>query len=123
MAAAMSGSTILIYYPPVLLLFRDVFLCSLFGSADGHVYSLRASDGQLAWRYRAAPEDLRMMVFEQVAADLQRLYGVSAEAVVCDAHTGYTTHRWAKRQALPVEMELREWEHPGSVAELQRRIP
>jgi len=27
----------------------------LFGSADGHVYCLRATDGQLAWTFRAAP--------------------------------------------------------------------
>jgi hypothetical protein len=39
---------------------------ALFGSADGHVYCLSASDGTLAWRYRAAPEDQRMMAFEQV---------------------------------------------------------
>jgi hypothetical protein len=32
----------------------------LFGSADGWVYCLRAEDGQLRWRYRAAPHDLRM---------------------------------------------------------------
>ena len=29
----------------------------LFGSADGWVYCLRADNGVLAWRYRAAPED------------------------------------------------------------------
>jgi len=28
----------------------------LFGSADGHVYCLRANDGALAWRFQAAPE-------------------------------------------------------------------
>ena len=39
---------------------------TLFGSADGYVYCLRASDGQLVWRYRAAPEDRRMGAFEQV---------------------------------------------------------
>jgi len=39
---------------------------TLFGSADGHVYCLRASDGRLAWRYRAAPEDRRMGAFEQL---------------------------------------------------------
>ena len=39
---------------------------ALFGSADGHVYCLGASDGRLAWRYRAAPEDQRMMAFDQV---------------------------------------------------------
>ena len=38
----------------------------LFGSADGHVYCLRVSDGQLIWRYRAAPEDRRMGAFEQI---------------------------------------------------------
>jgi hypothetical protein len=38
----------------------------LFGSADGWVYCLRAEDGELAWRFRAAPEDLRLTAFEQV---------------------------------------------------------
>ncbi len=38
----------------------------LFGSADGHVYCLNAIDGKLVWRYRAAPEDQRMMSFEQL---------------------------------------------------------
>jgi len=39
---------------------------ALFGSADGHVYCLNAGDGKLKWRYRAAPEDRRMMAFDQV---------------------------------------------------------
>ncbi|MBU2676795.1 MAG: carbamoyltransferase HypF [Gammaproteobacteria bacterium] len=39
-----------------------------------------------------------LAVFEQVAADLQSLYGVQAERIVCDAHPGYTTHRWAQHQ-------------------------
>ncbi|MDP7290243.1 MAG: PQQ-binding-like beta-propeller repeat protein, partial [Phycisphaerae bacterium] len=30
----------------------------LLGSADGYVYCLRATDGQLAWRFRAAPHEL-----------------------------------------------------------------
>jgi outer membrane protein assembly factor BamB len=38
---------------------------ALFGSADGHVYCLKANDGELIWRYRAAPEDRRMMAFGQ----------------------------------------------------------
>jgi outer membrane protein assembly factor BamB len=38
----------------------------LFGSADSHVYCLRASDGAFVWRFRAAPEDRRMTSFEQV---------------------------------------------------------
>jgi len=39
---------------------------ALFGSADGYVYCLRASDGHLVWRYRAAPEERRMGAFEQL---------------------------------------------------------
>ena len=39
---------------------------ALFGSADGYVYCLRASDGQLVWQYRAAPENRRMGAFEQL---------------------------------------------------------
>ncbi|NQT83846.1 PQQ-binding-like beta-propeller repeat protein [bacterium] len=38
----------------------------LFGSADGWLYCLRASDGAVAWRFRAAPMDQRLMAFEQV---------------------------------------------------------
>jgi outer membrane protein assembly factor BamB len=38
----------------------------LFGSADGFVYCLRADDGELVWRFRAAPEDLRLTAEEQV---------------------------------------------------------
>ncbi|MGQ9732563.1 MAG: LamG-like jellyroll fold domain-containing protein [Candidatus Zipacnadales bacterium] len=38
----------------------------LFGSADGYVYCLRAQDGALAWRFRAAPEDRRIGAFGQL---------------------------------------------------------
>ena len=38
----------------------------LFGCADGWVYCLRVSDGQLVWRYRAAPEDRRMCAFDRI---------------------------------------------------------
>ncbi len=39
---------------------------ALFGSADGCVYCLRASDGALVWRFRAAPADRRLVSFEQL---------------------------------------------------------
>jgi len=38
----------------------------LFGCADGYVYCLRARDGALAWRFRAAPADRRTMAWEQI---------------------------------------------------------
>jgi len=39
---------------------------AIFGSADGYVYCLRAADGELIWRFRAAPDDRRLVSFEQV---------------------------------------------------------
>ena len=51
---------------------------ALFGSADGWVYALRASDGQLAWRFRAAPVDRRTMAFEQ----LESLWPVHGSVLV-----------------------------------------
>ena len=38
----------------------------LFGSADGQVHCLRASDGELIWRLRAAPQDRRIVVHDQL---------------------------------------------------------
>ncbi|KPK41398.1 MAG: hypothetical protein AMK72_15255 [Planctomycetes bacterium SM23_25] len=40
-------------------------LC-LFGTRNGFVYCLRASDGVLAWRFRAAPRDRRLFAYEQL---------------------------------------------------------
>ena len=57
-----------------------------------------------------------LSVFEQVAKDLQALYGVTAERIACDAHTGYTTHRWAKAQALPVETIYHHSAHASALA-------
>ncbi len=39
---------------------------ALFGSADGYVYCVRAADGELIWRFRAAPEDRRLSAWEQI---------------------------------------------------------
>jgi outer membrane protein assembly factor BamB len=40
--------------------------CALFGCADGWVYCLRATDGRLAWRFRAAPAERYHVAYEQV---------------------------------------------------------
>jgi hydrogenase maturation protein HypF len=55
-------------------------------------------------------------VFEQVGADLQRLYGVTAEAIVGDEHPGYTTSRWARRQGLPFTTVLHHHAHASALA-------
>jgi outer membrane protein assembly factor BamB/SAM-dependent methyltransferase len=43
--------------PPTIAPARG--LC-VFGSRDGYVYCLRSSDGELVWRFRAAPADRRL---------------------------------------------------------------
>ena len=53
---------------------------ALFGSADGWVYCLRASDGALAWRYRAAPGARRLLCYQQV----ESLWPVHGSVLVQD---------------------------------------
>jgi len=50
----------------------------LFGSADGHVYCLRAEDGELAWRFRAAPHERLIGSFGQ----LESLWPVNGSVIV-----------------------------------------
>ncbi len=59
--------------PPTLWKGRAVF-----GSMDGWVTSVRASDGALAWRYRAAPAERRHMALEQ----LESVWPVHGSALV-----------------------------------------
>ncbi|MBN2474025.1 MAG: PQQ-binding-like beta-propeller repeat protein [Pirellulales bacterium] len=52
----------------------------LFGSADGWVYCLRAEDGGLVWRFRAVPDDRRVIAYEQ----LESAWPVSGSVLVHD---------------------------------------
>ena len=53
---------------------------ALFGSADGWVYCLTASDGKLIWRFRAAPEDRRVVAYGQ----LESVWPVHGNVLVQD---------------------------------------
>jgi len=78
----------------------------------------------LAWESRCVvsphigdmSSERSMEVFEQVAADLQALYGVRAEALVCDAHPGYATARWARRQDMTLTDVLHHHAHAAALA-------
>jgi hypothetical protein len=52
----------------------------LFGSNDGWVYCLRASDGALVWRFLAAPDELGAVAFDQV----ESLWPVHGSVLVQD---------------------------------------
>jgi outer membrane protein assembly factor BamB len=60
---------------------------AIFGCRDGWVYALRASDGKLAWRFRAAPEEQRLVANDQTES-VWPVHGsvlVQDEAVYCAA--------------------------------------
>jgi len=63
-------------------------------------------------------------VFMQVIRDLQQLYHVKAQYVVCDAHPHYTSHTWAKNCGLPYLSVLHHHAHasvlPGEFPESSR---
>lgn len=57
-----------------------------------------------------------MAVFRQLVADLQGLYGVCAERVVCDVHPGYGSSRWARGSGLPLTTVLHHHAHASALA-------
>ena len=57
-----------------------------------------------------------LAMFEQTIVDLQELYGVEAETIVCDAHPGYASTRWAKRFGLPTTSVFHHHAHASALA-------
>lgn len=60
-----------------------------------------------------------LTVFDQVIADLQRLYGVTPQTIVCDAHPGYASSRWAAHTDLPI---IRVWHHQAHASALASQL-
>jgi len=58
-------------------------LC-LFGTRGGFVYCLRASDGELVWRFRAAQQDRRLLAYEQ----LESVWPVHGSVLVDETASG-----------------------------------
>jgi hydrogenase maturation protein HypF len=80
----------------------------------------------LAWNNRAVVSphigDMgnarSLAVFEQSVHDLQSLYKVTADSVICDAHPGYATSRWAQQCGLPVHPVFHHHAHAGAATEV-----
>lgn len=89
-------------------------------AVGGHIKNTVA----LAWGSRVALSphigDLEAprsrVVFERAIEELQDLYGVRAQAVVCDRHPGYTSRRWARASGLPVIEVLHHHAHAAALA-------
>ena len=54
-------------------------------------------------------------VFEQVITDLIRLYEVTPELIVCDAHPDYFSRHWALKQKLPVVQVYHHHAHASAL--------
>ncbi len=65
---------------------------AIFGCADGSIYCLRATDGQLAWRYRAAPIDRRIVAYGKVESVWPLHGSVLVQRGTVYAVAGRTTH-------------------------------
>jgi len=76
----------------------------------------------LAWKNRAviSPHIGEMNsarsldVFENTVNDLQKLYDVKVESIICDVHPGYSTTRWAEKQTLPVQRVFHHHAHASA---------
>ena len=63
-------------------------LC-LFGSRDGWIYCVTAKDGSLAWRYRAAPQESKIVAYGQ----LESVWPVVGGVLVHDGLAYFTAGR------------------------------
>jgi len=78
----------------------------------------------LAWEDRAVVSphigDLgaprTQAVFEQVIEDLQALYGVRAEHLLCDVHPDYSNTRWVRASGLPLTRVFHHHAHASALA-------
>ncbi len=57
-----------------------------------------------------------MEVFNQVINDIQDLYDVKSQVIVCDLHPGYASTRWAVQQQLPLIKVQHHAAHASSLA-------
>jgi hydrogenase maturation protein HypF len=55
-------------------------------------------------------------VFTRLVEDLQQLYRVQAERLVCDAHPDYSSSRWARDAGLPLQRVLHHHAHASALA-------
>ena len=60
-----------------------------------------------------------LAVFEQTVQDLQSLYGITATAIISDAHPAYATSRWAQRSNLPVHTVFHHHAHAAAATPME----
>jgi len=86
----------------------------------------------LAWQNRviisphigALDSPRGLEVFTQVITDLQKLYNITAQKLICDAHPRYASSQWARQSGLPWETVYHHHAHASALAgEFLRQTP
>jgi len=55
-------------------------------------------------------------IYNKVIKDIQSLYNVESQKIICDLHPGYASSRWAEQQGLPVIRVQHHAAHASSLA-------
>ncbi len=82
---------------------------ALFGSGDGFVYAVDAASGDLLWRFRAAPEERRIMVYGHLASTWPVNTGVLVHDGVAYFAAGIIDYNQTYVYALDAETGALKW--------------
>ena len=55
-------------------------------------------------------------IFNKIIIDIQKLYDVKSQNIICDLHPGYSSTRWAEQQGLPIVQVQHHTAHASSLA-------
>ncbi len=55
-------------------------------------------------------------IFNKIIKDIQTLYDVNSQLIICDLHPGYASSRWAQQQGLPIIRVQHHAAHASSLA-------
>ena len=55
-------------------------------------------------------------IFNKIIKDIQTLYDVNSQTIICDLHPGYASSRWAQQQGLPIIRVQHHAAHASSLA-------
>jgi len=98
-----------IKYPPTISNGR-----AYFGSGDGYAYCVEAATGRLLWRFRAAPVERHIMVYDHLTSTWPVASGVLIEDGVAYFAAGMVDHDGTYVYAVDAESGELKWQNNSS---------
>jgi outer membrane protein assembly factor BamB len=84
------------------------------GSGDGWVYAMRASDGKLLWRFRAAPTERKIPVYNSLQSTWPAASGVLVDAGIAYVAAGIANYDGIYLYALDAKTGAIKWQNTSS---------